>query len=210
MSPVDRVRNHLVESAAVKRALAESSAEIIARAAEQIAARIASGGKLMLCGNGGSAADSQHIAAEFTSRLGPFERPGIPALALTTDTSFLTARANDYGFDGVFERLVDALAQPDDVLIGISTSGGSRNIVRAVKRAREKGVFTIGLLGGTGGALASLVDQPILVPSTSTQHIQESHIAIGHILCHLVEEFLYGSLADAFVVGTKKKGAFSQ
>lgn len=196
MSPLQLVQKHLAESAAVKLQLADShAAPVIVETARRLAACIACGGKIMLCGNGGSAADSQHIAAEFTSRLRTsMERPGIPALALTTDTSFLTARANDYGFDDVFERLVDTLGRSGDALIGISTSGTSRNVVRAVALAREKGILTIGLLGGTGGALARLVDLAIVVPSSSVQHIQESHIAIGHILCELVEETLYGSL----------------
>ncbi len=201
MSPADLIRRHLTESAAVKQRLADSAAvPIIVEAARQLADRVARGGKIMLCGNGGSAADSQHIAAEFTSRLrASMERPGIPAIALTTDTSFLTARANDYGFDDVFERLIDSLGRPEDALIGISTSGTSRNVVRAVTRSREKGILTIGLLGGTGGALAGIVDLPIVVPSDSTQHIQESHIAIGHILCELVEEMLYGNLQQSHV-----------
>jgi D-sedoheptulose 7-phosphate isomerase len=198
MSPIELVRKHLIESAAVKQRLAQSAAApVIVEAAGRLAERVSRGGKIMLCGNGGSAADSQHIAAEFTSRLrASMERPGIPAIALTTDTSFLTARGNDYGFDDVFERLVDGLGRPEDALIGISTSGTSRNVVRAATRAREKGMLTVGLLGGTGGVLAGIVDLPIVVPSDSTQHIQESHIAIGHILCELLEEMLYGNLRD--------------
>ena len=196
MSPADLVRNHLTESAAVKLRLAESAASgAIIEAARHMARAVAGGGKIMLCGNGGSAADSQHIAAEFTGRLrSSMERPGIPAIALTTDTSFLTSRANDYGFDGVFERLLDGLGRAGDVLIGISTSGSSLNIVRAISRAREKDIFTVGFLGGSGGILAGIVDLPIIVPSESTQHIQESHIAVGHILCELIEEMLYGTM----------------
>ena len=199
MSPIHLVRNHLAESAAVKVRIAESAtSDVIVEAARQLARSVASGGKIMLCGNGGSAADSQHIAAEFTGRLRTsMERPGIPAIALTTDTSFLTSRANDYGFDGVFERLVDGLGRPGDALIGISTSGSSRNIVRAISRAKEKGIFTVGFLGGSGGVLADMVDLPIVVPSESTQYIQESHIAIGHILCELIEEMLYGTMHSA-------------
>lgn len=196
MVPLQVVRKHLAESAAVKLQLADSdAATAIVEAARRLVDCVARGGKIMLCGNGGSAMDSQHIAAEFTSRLrASMERPGIPALALTTDTSFLTGRGNDYGFEDVFERLIDTLGQPGDALIAISTSGNSRNIVRAVTRAREKGILTIGFLGGTGGALARKVDLPVIVPSSSVQHVQESHIAIGHILCELVEETLYGSL----------------
>ncbi len=153
----------------------------------------------MLCGNGGSAADSQHLAAEFTSRLrSSLERPPIAALALTTDTSFLTARANDYEFAEVFERLVEGLGHSSDVLIAISTSGNSENVVRAVHRCRAKDILTVGMLGGSGGELAGLVDIPIIVPSDNTQYIQESHIAIGHIVCELVEETLYGGKNSEF------------
>ena len=199
MSPLQLVQKHLAESAAVKLQLADSdAATVIVEAARQLAECVTRGGKIMLCGNGGSAADSQHIAAEFTSRLrSSVERPGIPALALTTDTSFLTARANDYGFDDVFERLIESLGRPGDALIGISTSGTSRNVVRAVARAREKEILTVGLLGGTGGVLSQLVDLAVVVPTSSVQYIQESHIAVGHILCELVEETLYGSLQPA-------------
>ena len=187
------VTRHLAESAAVQSALAERSGAVIVAAARRIAELVGAGGKIMLCGNGGSAADSQHIAAECTSRLrASMERPAIPAIALTTDTSFLTARGNDYGFDDVFERLVDGLGRAGDVLVAISTSGGSKNVLRAVARAKDKDIVTIGLTGDTGGKLAELVDIVIKVPSNSTQHIQESHIAIGHIVCELVEELLYG------------------
>jgi D-sedoheptulose 7-phosphate isomerase len=198
----------LSESAAVKLQLADSSAaSVIVDTAGHLAECVTRGGKIMLCGNGGSAADSQHIAAEFTSRLRPaMERPGIPALALTTDSSYLTARANDYGFDDIFERLIDSLGRTGDALIGISTSGTSRNVVRAVMRAREKEILTIGLLGGTGGILAGLVDFAIVVPSSSVQHIQESHIAIGHILCELVEETLYGCYKRAHAIQNVESG----
>ena len=191
---IELVRRHLNESAAVKQRLADVAAEAIVAAALRLASAVADGGKILLCGNGGSAADCQHIAAELTNRLRAApERPGIPAIALTTDTSFLTARANDCGFEGVYERLVDALGRPGDALIGISTSGSSPNVIRAFARAREKAMITIGLLGGTGGALAGMADVAITVPSESTQHIQESHIAIGHILCEIIEETLYGA-----------------
>lgn len=194
MNPLQFVRHHLAESAAVKLQLADSdAAPAIVEAAQQLANCVARGGKIMLCGNGGSAADSQHIAAEFTNRLrASVERPGIPALALTTDTSYLTARGNDYGFEDVYERLIDSLGQPGDALIAISTSGNSPNILRAVEKASDKRIYTIALLGGKGGALAKKVDLPIIVPSDSVQYTQESHIAIGHILCELVEESLYG------------------
>lgn len=198
MDTLSLIEQRLRESANVKLALATTAADQIARVAERIAGSVARGGKVMLCGNGGSAADSQHIAAEFTSRLrASMERPAIPAIALTTDTSFLTARANDYGFDEVFERLIDAWGQAGDVLVGLSTSGGSVNVVRAVCRAKEKGIFTVGLTGGNGGKLARMADIAVTVPSSSTQHIQESHITIGHIVCELVEESLYGASLTA-------------
>ena len=164
-SPAELVQKHLSESAAVKLQLADSDAvSVIVDAAGQLAGRVARGGKIMLCGNGGSAADCQHIAAEFTSRLrASMERPGIPALALTTDSSYLTARGNDYGFEDIFERLIDSLGLQGDALIAISTSGTSRNVVRAVTRAREKEILTVGLFGGTGGLLGGLVDFAIVV-----------------------------------------------
>jgi D-sedoheptulose 7-phosphate isomerase len=205
MDAIELIQTRLLESAAVKSRLANVGSSAIADAAQRIADSISSGGKLMLCGNGGSAGDSQHLAAEFTSRLrANMERPGIPALALTTDTSFITARANDYSFDEIFERLVDIWGRAGDVLIAITTSGNSRNLVRAVQRCRQKGVFTIGLLGETGGELLPLVNLPILVPSDSTQHVQESHITIGHILCELVEDTLYGT-ADSGYESIKKQ-----
>jgi D-sedoheptulose 7-phosphate isomerase len=192
MNAIEVIKSHLRESAMVKQQLARAVAPAIAEAGQRIAERVARGGKIMLCGNGGSAADSQHLAAEFTSRLRTsLERPPIAALALTTDTSFLTARSNDYGFAEVFERLVEGLGNPGDVLIGISTSGNSDNVIRAVSRCRAKDILTVGLLGGSGGKLAGLVDLPLIVPSDNTQYIQESHIAIGHIVCELVEEALY-------------------
>ncbi len=167
----------------------------VVEAANVLCRIIEAGGKILLCGNGGSAADAQHIAAEFTCRLrASMQRPGIAAVALTTDTSFLTACANDFGFDTVFARLTEVLGRPGDALIAISTSGDSPNVVRGVSCARDKGIFTIGLLGGNGGQLGSLVDLPIVVPSQSTACIQECHIAIGHILCELIEEILYGFL----------------
>jgi D-sedoheptulose 7-phosphate isomerase len=194
MDPPSIIEKHCRESALVKQQLYRHSGSAIAEAAKRAADLLARGGKLLLCGNGGSAADSQHLAAEFTSRLrASVERPPIPAIALTTDTSFLTARSNDYGFDEVFERLVDALGRRGDVLITISTSGNSRNLIRAVTRSRQAGIYTIGFLGSDGGFLRALVDCAILVPSDNTQYIQESHIAIGHIFCELVEDALFGS-----------------
>jgi D-sedoheptulose 7-phosphate isomerase len=146
----------------------------------------------MFCGNGGSAADSQHLAAEFTSLLRQeYPRPGLAAVALTTDTSFLTANANDFGFEGVFARLTQALGRKGDTLVGISTSGNSRNVVRAFEQARAMGIGTVAFTGIGGGRMAELADVVLSVPSNKVQHIQETHIALGHLLCQLVEESLF-------------------
>ena len=184
---------HLRESAAVKCRTAEVCAEAVMAVARRIATACTRGGKLLLCGNGGSAADCQHMAAEFTSRLSAtFVRPGLPAIALTTDTSFLTAYANDFQFDGVFARQVQALGKSGDVLLGISTSGNSKNVIQAFAIAQSMNVCTIALTGSSGGRLKGLADVAICVPSDNTQHIQETHLAIEHIICHLVERALFG------------------
>jgi D-sedoheptulose 7-phosphate isomerase len=164
-------------------------APIIQQAAALIAATLSHGGKLMLCGNGGSAADSQHIAAEMTGRFVKDRRP-LAAIALSTDTSALTSIANDYSFDDVFSRQVLALGGRGDCLLAISTSGNSRNVMRAADAARSAGIQIIGLLGRDGGALRGLCDVAIVVPSQTTARIQEAHIFIGHTLCALVEETL--------------------
>ena len=189
-----RARTHLLESAEVKREIAEKCIELIVRAANLIVDTFRSGGKVLLCGNGGSAADCQHVAAEFVNRLTVnFERPGLPAIALTTDTSFLTAFANDCGFEGVFERQVRTLGKPGDVLIGISTSGNSMNVIRAVEAARAANMRTI-VLTGSSGRLAGMANVAISVPSANTQYIQEAHLTIEHILCDLVERYLFGEI----------------
>ena len=191
----ETARAYLSASAVIKQRTAETCPDSIVAAAALIAQAFRADGKLLLCGNGGSAADCQHMAAELVSRLTKsFERPGLPAIALTTDTSFLTAFANDCGYDGVFERQVQALGRPGDVVIGISTSGNSPNVVRAIRRARSDGLRSI-VLTGVGGVLASLADVAIEVPSTDTQHIQEAHLAIEHLICWLVERELFASLA---------------
>jgi D-sedoheptulose 7-phosphate isomerase len=161
----------------------------VERAGETIARALEAGGKLLICGNGGSAADSQHIAAELTGRFIRDRRP-LAAIALTTDTSALTSIANDYAFDEVFARPVRALGRAGDVLLGLSTSGNSANVLRAVDAARELGLTSVGLLGRDGGALRTRCDQAIVVPSTTTARIQEAHILIGHTLCGLVEQKL--------------------
>jgi D-sedoheptulose 7-phosphate isomerase len=144
------------------------------------------GNKLLVAGNGGSAADAQHIAAEFVSRFN-FDRPGLPALALTTDTSILTAIGNDYGYDQLFRRQLEANGQAGDVFMGISTSGNSPNILMALEAARLKGIKTFGLTGGSGGKMRDLCDHCLCVPSDDTPRIQEAHIVIGHTLCAMVE-----------------------
>ncbi|GIU99537.1 MAG: phosphoheptose isomerase [Actinomycetota bacterium] len=189
---VDRVRAYLEGTAETARRTAESCAGDVLRAAETIVHALRDGAKILLCGNGGSAADSQHLAAEFVSALSRDRlRPAIPALALTTDTSILTAVANDFGFEGVFARQVEALGRPGDVLVGISTSGNSPDVLRAIEVARERGLRTIALTGADGGALATLADVAIRVPSSETSHIQECHIAIGQLLAFLAEDALY-------------------
>lgn len=188
----ERTRAQLVESAELKRRVARECLGSIVAAADVIANVFRSGGKLLLCGNGGSAADCQHLAAEFVSRFSKdIERPGLPAIALTTDTSFLTAFSNDRGYDGVFERQIQALAKPGDALIAISTSGNSANVLRAVTAARAASMRTV-VITGSGGCLSDMADIAIKVPSDDTQRIQEAHLAIEHAICYLVEQCLYG------------------
>ncbi|MFQ5828078.1 MAG: SIS domain-containing protein [Candidatus Methylomirabilia bacterium] len=188
---LEKVQTHLLDSAEITRRVAESCTDSILAAASLIADAFASGGKVLLCGNGGSAADCQHMAAELLSRLtSHFDRPGLPAIALTTDTSFLTAFANDIGYEGVFARQVQALGKPGDVLIGISTSGNSPNVIRAVRAAAARHMHTI-VLTGSDGPLLETATVGISVPSAATPHIQESHVAIEHILCDLVEHELF-------------------
>jgi D-sedoheptulose 7-phosphate isomerase len=193
---VDRtkfIRESLEESAATKKAILNSCFDDISRAVTIVRDALKKDNKILLCGNGGSAADSQHIATEFTIRLNhEIKRKGLPAIALTTDTSALTAGGNDIGFENTFARLVEALGRKGDVLIGISTSGNSENIVKAVEKAHENGMTVIGFLGKDGGKLKSRCDLPIVVPSDNTQRIQEGHITIGHIVSELVEMELYG------------------
>lgn len=192
------VRAYLLRSAEVKARVAADCVDAILAAADAIAETFRSGGKVMLCGNGGSAADCQHMAAEFVSRFTKgVVRPGLPAIALTTDTSFLTAFANDCGFDGVFARQVEALGRAGDVLIAISTSGGSLNVIRALSAARAARVRTIALTGESGGRLGAMADVVVSVPSQDTQHIQEAHLTIEHLICHLVERDLFVAPAQS-------------
>ena len=179
-------RDHcnIVSDASVKLAPA------ISNAVTQIVKIFNSGNKLLIVGNGGSAADAQHFAAEIVSRF-KMERPGLPALALSTDTSIITAIGNDYGFECVFSRQIEALAVTGDCVIGISTSGNSLNVLKALERARGQGCFTIGLLGNDGGSIKSQCDIPLVIPSKDTPRVQEAHIIIIHVICDLIEQSLF-------------------
>jgi len=186
------INSSLSESSQVKLEIFEKCSQDISDALNILVNSFKKGNKLLLCGNGGSAADCQHLATEFMIRLShDLNRPAIPAIALTTDTSNLTAGGNDIGFINVFARSVEGLGNSGDVLIAISTSGNSENVIKAVEKAKEKNIKTIGFLGGSGGKLKSIVDKAIIVPSENVQRIQEGHITIGHILCELAERSLY-------------------
>lgn len=186
---------YLNESLAVQRRSVDACLEDLINAANVAAQSLKAGGKILLCGNGGSAADCQHVATELVGRLSrSLTRPAMAAIALTTDTSFLTAYANDVGFEGVFARQVEGLGRPGDVLIGISTSGRSPNVVRAVEVARSRGMITMALVGD-GGSLSDAVDHAIVVPDKDTQHIQEAMLPLEHLLCLLIEDRLYGEQA---------------
>jgi D-sedoheptulose 7-phosphate isomerase len=186
------IRERLAESAAVKTELARVSAGIIRSAAEMAVQCLRSGGKILICGNGGSAADSQHIAAELVVRFG-MNRKGLPAVALTTDTSILTAGANDLGFEDVFRRQIEALGRKGDLLIAISTSGRSPNVIRAAEQAKAQGMSVLGLTGAAEGAMDRVADLVLHVPSADTARIQESHMAVGHLICDLVEKEIFGN-----------------
>lgn len=186
------IEDELKASAETKRQIAEQCTDAIGKAVDLLIRTLNQGGKILLCGNGGSAADAQHLAAELVIRMDPaIKRPGIPAIALSTDTSVLTAGANDIGYDNVFARSVEALGRKGDALLVISTSGRSENVNRALAQARSAGMATIGLLGKDGGTTRELVDVAIIVPSQNTQRIQEGHITIGHILCGMIEREMY-------------------
>ncbi len=189
------IRSGLSELATVAGLVAETLRPEITEYATRALATVAGGNKVMFCGNGGSAADAQHLAAEYVVRLA-WSRPALPALALTTDTSVLTACANDRGYDEVFARQVAALGRPGDLLVIHSTSGDSPNLVRATAQARERGMTIVGLLAGGGGQLNSLVDVAVLLPTERVSRAQEVHLAIGHIVCRYVEESLFGDVAE--------------
>jgi len=185
-------RDYLAETAETVTRVREECVDDIASAASLLVTSLKGGGKILICGNGGSAADAQHLATEFVSTLTiDNPRPSIPAIALTTDTSLLTAIANDFGPDGVFERQVESLGRRGDVLIAISTSGNSANVIRAAERAQEQRLRVVALTGASGGSLAPLADVAVKVPSTVTAHIQECHLTIEQLLASLVEDALY-------------------
>jgi len=189
----DLIQTKLDEGVAVLQAVASDRAmqATLKRAAEQTVAALKSGGKLLVAGNGGSAADAQHLVAEFVVRLAD-DRPAMRAVALTTNTSILTAGSNDYGFERVFARQVEALGQAGDVFMGISTSGNSPNVLRALEMAKTLGITTIGLGGGKGGKMAPLCDHFLCIPSDVTMYIQQAHLAMEHIFCALVERDYFG------------------
>jgi D-sedoheptulose 7-phosphate isomerase len=188
-APLDEIRRQLAESARLKQSLSDALLARIAEFAQRSAGAIRRGGKLVFFGNGGSAADAQHLAAELVVRLRT-ERPGLPALALTTNTSVLTAAGNDYGFERIFSRQIESLVGPHDVVVALSTSGNSANILKGIEMGRVRGAFLVALTGETGGALAGKVDLLLDVPSRNPQRIQEAHITIGHIVCSLIEHLV--------------------
>lgn len=189
---IAEIRRQLAVHQQLAERVAEELAEPAARFASRLAEALRQGKKLLVMGNGGSAADAQHFVAEIVGRFS-LERPALPAIALTTDTSILTAVGNDYGFDAVFLRQIQALAAGGDVVVGISTSGNSPNVLAALREARARGAFTVALLGRDGGSIAPAVDLPLVIPSRETPRIQEYHITLIHIVCDLVEKELFGA-----------------
>jgi D-sedoheptulose 7-phosphate isomerase len=189
----DVVRRHFTESAAVKQQAAGVLAEPAAEVARRIAAALGAGRKMLICGNGGSAADAQHFAGEMVGRFKLPHRAALPVMALTTDTSVLTCVANDFSYEEVFSRQVEAFAEPGDVVLGLSTSGRSPNVLRALQAAKAQGAVTVALVGGDGGPIGALVDLPLVVPSTDTTRIQECHLTLIHAISELIEAELGNS-----------------
>ncbi len=189
----DLVRRQLAQSIATLQAVHDSQQihDTIVAIGQLTADAMKAGRKLLVAGNGGSAADSQHLVAEFVARL-TVDRPALRAIALTTDSSILTAVGNDHGYDHVFERQVEALGQPGDVFLGISTSGNSKSILRALEQAKKIGITTIGFTGNNGGKMRELCDYSVVIPSSVTMNIQESHLALEHIYCMVVERYFFG------------------
>ena len=184
----------LAESIAIKQRILSEQVETLVEMAKMIARSIEGGGKVLSCGNGGSAADAQHLSTELLVRLRPdINRQGLPAIALSLDATALTASGNDYGFDSHFERMVLALGKPNDVLVGITTSGNSKNVIRALRAARQARLITIGLLGGNGGGALAECDIAVVVPSAVTGRVQETHTAIVHVLMELAEDLMLES-----------------
>ncbi len=195
MDPVARVRDHFVESIATKEAAADVLAESIAAAGRVMSDALLADGKILSCGNGGSAADSQHFSSELLNRF-EMERPGLPAMALTTDASTVTSISNDYSYEEIFSKQVRALGKAQDVLLGISTSGNSENVIRAISAAHERGMRVVALSGRDGGRMADMFaegDVEIRVPATRTARIQEVHLVVIHCLCDLIDTTLLGS-----------------
>lgn len=188
--PLEEIRRQLEESARVKQTFSDDLVARIHRLSGRISSALRSDGKLVLFGNGGSAADAQHLAAELVVRLRS-DRPGLPALALTTNPSILTAAANDYGFEQIFARQIESLVSAQDVLVALSTSGNSPNVLRGIEAGRKRGAFLAAFTGKAGGLLASKVDLLLNVPSQDPQRVQEAHITIGHIICGLIEKELF-------------------
>ena len=194
MDPVARVRDHFVESIATKETAADALAESIAAAGRVMSDALLADGTILSCGNGGSAADSQHFSSELLNRF-EMERPGLPAMALTTDASTVTSISNDYSYEEIFSKQVRALGKPQDVLLGISTSGNSENVIRAITAAHERGMRVVALSGRDGGRMADLFvegDVEIRVPATRTARIQEVHLLVIHCLCDLIDTTLLG------------------
>ncbi|MBW2343927.1 MAG: D-sedoheptulose 7-phosphate isomerase [Deltaproteobacteria bacterium] len=184
------IKKELADSLKVKETFIRENVENLILLAERIALAFTGDCKLLICGNGGSAADAQHIAAEFVNRY-TFERPPLPAMALTTDTSVITSIGNDYSFDDIFSKQVKALGMEGDILLSISTSGNSKNVLSAARDARSQGMYTAGFIGYDGGKLAKMVDMALVVESNATPRIQEAHILAGHIICRLVDYIIF-------------------
>lgn len=187
----ERIQAELRESARIKESFSDELLAAIETFAERSAAALSRGSKVVFFGNGGSAADAQHLACELVVRLRD-DRPSMASLALTTDTSILTAAGNDLGFERIFERQIESLVAPGDILVALSTSGNSPNVLRGAEAGGRRGAFRVGMTGKTGGELARHVDLLLNVPSTDSQRIQESHITIGHIVCGLIEQIRFG------------------
>lgn len=189
------IMDHAQDGARLRERFFADNADRLAETARAMALSLAGGGKILFCGNGGSAADAQHLAAEFVNRY-VLERPPLPAIALTTDSSALTAIANDYSFDQVFSKQVRALGRPGDILVGISTSGKSPNVNEAMRAALDNGMVAVGLTGADGGSMAALCHHVLIVPDSRTPLIQEVHAAIGHLLCALVDYYLFEAVTE--------------